>query len=86
MQGAATKPTKSPIVSAPTRPRLRARAVRDEVRDADLEEAEHRKGEGGDRGAMPTRTAGFWSQTPKSEPESAAKTPSAEYVTLIPRT
>jgi len=36
--------------------------------------------------AIARMTTGFWSQTPKSEPERAAKTPSAEYVTLIPRT
>ena len=86
MQGAATKPTKNPIVSAPATPDFEP--VRSVMKCGawiskrpNIESASART-----IAAIATSTAGFWSHAPKSEPESAAKTPRAEYVTLMPRT
>ena len=36
--------------------------------------------------AIAVNTHGFWSIEPKRRPESAAPTPSAEYIVAIPRT
>ncbi|KAA0253350.1 MAG: hypothetical protein EDX89_14760 [Acidobacteria bacterium] len=86
MHGAATKPTKSPIVNAPRTPPLEP--VRSVMKWGAW--ISNRPNIESDRArttrAIATRTTGFWSHAPKSDPVSAAKTPSAEYVTLIPRT